>query len=445
MAEAVAESVNTGMQPARILCVDDEANILSALRRVFRPLGYQVFTADSGAEALALLQTQPIDLVISDMRMPEMDGAQLLEQVRALYPQTMRLLLTGYADIQSILDAINKGEIYRYISKPWDDVEIRLTVQQALERKALQEEKDRLEKLTQQQNESLVALNASLEAKVEERTAALKQANSALTGLNQKLKTSFLTSIKIFSNLIEMRAVHLAGHSRRVADLARRIATRLNLTPAETQEIFIAGLLHNIGKIGFSDELLAMPVNMMNGDTLGVYRKFTVRGEQLLMPLEDLAATARIIRSHQERFDGGGFPDRLSGFNIPMGARILALASDYENLQNGTLLQRHLRGDEALNMILRGDGKRYDPAVLAAFQEALTGVINTPTDAQPEIAIFTSELKPGMVIARDLIAKDGHLLLSTDHVLDDRLIHQIIGFESIGGLKMTIWVRPPTA
>jgi response regulator RpfG family c-di-GMP phosphodiesterase len=443
MDEAVASATpgTTVTAPARILCVDDEANILSALRRVFRPAGYQVFTAGSGAEALDLLKTQPIDLVISDMRMPEMDGAQLLEKIRALYPQTVRLLLTGYADIQSILDAINKGEIYRYISKPWDDVDIRLIVQQALERKALQEEKERLERLTRQQNESLVALNASLEAKVAERTAALQQANATLTGLNQKLKNSFLTSIKIFSNLIEMRAVHLAGHSRRVADLARRMAVRMNLNPAETQELFIAGLLHNIGKIGFSDELLAVPTNMMNGDTLGIYQKFTVRGEHLLMPLEDLANSARIIRSHQERFDGTGYPDRLSGFNIPLGARILALASDYENLQNGTLLQRHLRSDEAFNMVMRGDGKRYDPAVVVAFQEAIKGVVHAPAEGIAETSVHTSELRPGMIIARDLIARDGHLLLSTDHVLDERLINQIVGFEASGGLKLTIWIR----
>ncbi|MES2932880.1 MAG: response regulator, partial [Pseudomonadota bacterium] len=110
--------------PATLLCVDDEPNILSSLRRLFRAKGYRILIAESGAAGLKVLETETVDLVISDMRMPEMDGAQFLEQVRSRWPETIRLLLTGYSDIQSILDAINRGEIYRYITKPWDDNDI---------------------------------------------------------------------------------------------------------------------------------------------------------------------------------------------------------------------------------------------------------------------------------------------------------------------------------
>jgi response regulator RpfG family c-di-GMP phosphodiesterase len=227
-----------------------------------------------------------------------------------------------------------------------------------------------------------------------------------------------------------------------VADLARRIAGRMNLDFNTTQEVFIAALLHNIGKIGFSDELLATPINMMNSDTLAAYRKFTLRGEQLLMPLEDMAGIAHIIRWHQERWDGGGFPDQLKGVEIPIGARILAIASDYENLQNGTLLQKHLSEEDAFHMVLRGVNKRYDPAVLAAFQEVITGV-NPNTETQSELSLMAADLKPGMVIARDLVAKDNFLLLSADHVLSQRLIDKIIAFERSAGIRMTVWVKVP--
>lgn len=301
-----------------------------------------------------------------------------------------------------------------------------------------------LQDITQQKSAELAlqAAHDDLERQVELRTVELKQTNDNLSEVNKKLNTSFLTTIKIFSNLIEMRANHLAGHSRRVAELARLIAVRMKVGYQDTQEIFVAGLLHNIGKIGFSDELLATSLNQMSGDTLGAYQKFTLRGEQLLMPLEDMAPIAHLIRWQQERFDGAGYPDRLVGVNIPIGARILAIASDYENLQNGTLLQRHLRHDQAFQMILRGEGKRYDPAVVLAFQEVITGFIS-PT-AEAHVEIFTSQLKPGMVIARDLVGQDNFLLLSTDHVLDERLINKIISFESTWGVRMTIWVKVPT-
>lgn len=423
----------------RILCVDDEPNILSSLRRLFRAQGYEVLLAESGMDGLKILETERVDIVISDMRMPEMSGAQFLEHVRERWPDTLRLLLTGYADIQSILDAINRGEIYRYITKPWDDHDIALIVRHALERKALEQEKQRLEALTQIQNEELKLLNASLEAKVDKRTAELKKAHDELLVFNEKLKNNFLTSIKVFSNLIEMRGDNLAGHSRRVADLARRIAVRMGMDGREVQEVFIAGLLHNIGKIGFSDDLLALPVSMMNGEHLSLYRKYPIRGEQLLMPLEDLRAAAKLVRSHQERFDGEGFPDRLSGFNIPVGARILAVASDYDNLQIGTFAQRRLRPDEAYTLIIQSRGKRYDPAVVAAFEEAVSGkTVREPVQEEP---LSPSALRTGMVTTRDLVTRDGFLLLSTDHVLNDRLIQQLIDFEMSSRTPLTVYVR----
>jgi response regulator RpfG family c-di-GMP phosphodiesterase len=432
------------IQAARILCVDDEQNILSSLRRLFRAHGYQVLLAEGAAAGLKVLETEPVDLVISDMRMPEMDGAHFLEQVRNRWPDTVRLMLTGHADIQSILEAINRGEIHRYITKPWDDNDILLIVRHALERKALEHEKQRLEALTRSQNEELKTLNASLELKVQERTGELKKAMDTLVAANEKLRTNFLTSIKVFSGMIEMRDGSLAGHSRRVADLARRIAVEMKLDERETQDIFVAGLLHNIGKIGFPDELLRMPVILMKGDNLGLYQKYPMRGEQLLMPLEDLRSAARIIRSHQERYDGEGFPDRLSGLNIPIGARILALASDYENLQCGVLLRRNLRPDEAKAGILQNRGIRYDSTVVNAFSNMMGGSEEKQpaVSAQRAVAELNPEnLQPGMIVARDLISHDGFLLLSSDHILNERLIQQIKEYQASMGIRLAVCVE----
>lgn len=424
-------------KPPTILCVDDEPNILSSLRRLFRAKGFQVRIAEGGKAGLALLEAEPVDLVISDMRMPEMDGAQFLEHVRARWPDTVRLLLTGYSDITSIIDAINRGEIYRYITKPWDDNDIVLIVRHALERKALESEKKRLEALTAAQNEELKALNASLESKVQARTAELNVAN-------ERLKNSFITSIKVFSTLIEMRGGNLAGHSRRVADLARKIALRLDLDSKHVQEVFVAGLLHEIGKVGFADDLLNTPVAMMKPEQLDAYRKHTVQAEQLLLPLVDLRSASDIICAQFERFDGTGFPDQLAGEMIPIAARILTLASDFDNMQIGTLTQRQLTAAEAKVIIIHGSGKRYDPAVVNAFVEVLGGDgprQESEKERVAELAVPASELQAGMTLSRDLITPSGLLMLSADHVLDARLIRRILDFQRSGGLQLTAYIR----
>ncbi|SFU80446.1 HD domain-containing phosphohydrolase [Pseudoduganella namucuonensis] len=443
-ASAAAQEAAMALPPVdavpTVLCVDDEPNILSSLRRLLRPAGYKVLVAESGAAGLAILEQQPVDLVISDMRMPEMDGARFLALVCQRWPRTIRLLLTGYADIQSILDAINCGEIYRYITKPWDDNDLLLVVRHALERRALEQEKLRLEALTQRQNEQLKALNQGLEARVEERTRQLKTMHEAAVAANDKLKQNFVTTIKVISSMLEMRGGNLSGHARQVADLARRVAGHLKLDGKEVQDIFIAGLLHDLGKIGFSDDMLATPLTMLHGDALGLFRKHPARAEQLLMPLQDLRGTAAILRAQLERFDGNGFPDGLVGLQIPIGARILALAVDYYNLQQGAMVQRHLRPDEAKSLILDASGKRYDPNVVQAFRQLVDG--GAGEEAPGGVEVLSGELVPGMALARDLVSREGLMLLAADHVLDPRMIQQVQDFEAKSGNRLAIWVKP---
>jgi len=424
--------------PATLLLVDDEPGILSSLRRLLRPAGYKIHIAEGGKAGLEILEREPVDLVISDMRMPEMDGAKFLEQVRNRWPQITRILLTGYADVTSTIEAINRGEIYRYISKPWDDNDLTLIIRDALERRRLQSENTRLLALTQAQNEELKSLNAGLEDKVRERTAEIEQVNSFLNLANDRLKQNFLVSIKTFSGLMELRGGVMAGHSRRVADLSRKLAAKLGVDAKSQQDIFFAALLHDIGKIGFSDALLARPVSKMNGDDMGSYRKHPLAGEAALMPLDELKEAARLIRAHHERFDGQGFPDGLQGLAIPLGARILAVVNDYDGLQIGTLAEKRMSPDEAKAMIAQMRNKRYDPQVVDAFIELLGGLAQ---ETGREQAVVAADLQTGMVLARDLIGRDGVLLLAADYVLDALLVKQIQDYARRDGGVVTLHIR----
>ncbi|MDI1260013.1 HD domain-containing phosphohydrolase [Aquabacterium sp.] len=415
-----------------VLCVDDEPSILSAMKRLFRSSGHRILIAESGAAALALLESEPIDLIISDMRMPMMTGAELLLQVRTRWPDITRLLLTGYADIDSTISAINEGQIHRYIAKPWKDSEILGTVAEAFERKALIAEKNRLEALSIRQNEELKTLNATLEQKVEERTAELAQ-------LNDRLKKNYFNSIKSFSNLIELRGGQLVGHSRKVADLARRTAKVLNLDDAQSHEVFIAALMHDIGKIGLSDVTLSKPVSKMTPEESTRYRLHPIFGEQALMGLDDMQPVAALIRSHHERHDGRGFPDGLKEEAIPVGARILAIVDAYEGMQAGHLITECLSTNEARTMIGRGRGTQFDPLVLDAFLSLFAKPPPPPTHRP--LKLRTDELRPGMILAVDFLSAEGVLLLAADHVLTDELIARIKTFERRGGQPILLAIK----
>lgn len=424
--------------PGTLLFVDDEPSILSSLRRLFRPLGYTIHVAESGARGLELLAEHSIDLVISDMRMPQMDGARFLEEVRNRWPPVVRILLTGYADVASTVAAINRGEIYRYISKPWDDNEIVLVVHKALEYKRLQSENARLLALTQAQNAELESINASLEAKVQARTTDLRRAMELLQASNGNLKKSFLTTIKLLSGLLDLRSQLLGGHARRVAEHARVLAQRLGENEASVQSIFFAGLLHDIGKIGWSEDLLDKPWNRLTPEERGIVVKHPAVAQNLLMAIEPLRDATVIIRHHHERFDGKGYPDQLGGIAIPVGARILAVTNDYDSLLLGTLTARPLTPTEARVFLNDNRGSRYDPTVVDVFDAILTERKQTELE---ELQVRIMHLHPGLVLSRDVMHPEGYLLLLAGHTLDEHLIEQLAKIEKAGGRQIPVFVR----
>ncbi len=438
--------------PATLLLVDDEANILASLRRLFRPLGYKVLTAESGAAGLGVLEQEAVDLVISDMRMPQMDGAQFLARVAERWPQVVRILLTGYADLSSTVDAINKGHIYGYFSKPWEDNEIKLAVQHALEQRRLKQERDRLLELTRQQNAALKELNATLEQKVLARTEELRQTNMFLELAYEQLQESYYAAIPVFANLVQLREGTREGHSARVAELARDVARHMRLDDDTVRHVYFAGLLHDIGKIGLPDALLKIPSANLSTTQRKVIERHPVTGQALLMGMEPLQTTASFIRYHHETFDGKGYPDRIAGERIPLGARVLATVNDYDGLRSGALLDDQLSVLDALGFLQERAGTRYDPAVV----EAVAKVVEARERGEGmvhELRLAPDELTAGMVLSRDLQSRDGLLLLSKGHRLNDILIAKIRSFVQDDGSRPIIHIyaedefvkQPPAA
>ncbi|MBJ2234065.1 response regulator [Pseudomonas fluorescens] len=420
-----------------VLLVDDEESILNSLRRLLRGQPYDVVLATSGAQALEIMATRPIDLVISDARMPGMDGATLLAEVHRLYPATSRILLTGYADLTTIIKAINDGQIHRYISKPWNDEELQLVLQQTLEHQ-------RLERLARDQTEQLKLLNATLEKRVAARTAELQQTADMLDLAYDELKRSYVTGTEVFSLLANLRLPKDKQTNRALIELIRVYCAAQSMDESSTRDLTMAAALYNIGKLSWTDSMMVAPSDKLHSTDRGLYREYPGQSESLLMTLEPMKDAARIIRHHQERWDGTGFPDHLKGDTIPPGSRLLKLAVDFIELQKGLILERHLNSDEALLYIRKYAGRLYDPALVEDFVQACATFLSDVTLGDPTVKVLTTrELEAGMVLARNLNADNGMLLLNAGKVLNLPLVDKLIAFEAMEGAKYSVFIKQP--
>lgn len=412
------------MVDINILFVDDERNILGSLQRVFRKEGYGILLAESGESGLDLLNHNNVAVVVSDQRMPGMGGVEFLRRVRESAPDTIRMMLTGQADMSDIAGAINKGEVYRYITKPWNDDEIRLTVKAAVERFSLVSENRRLQAETMRQNAELYDLNQTLEAKVEEKTKKLREGFFAFAGL--------------CVDLIELHDQHSGGRCKRVAALAKTFAQRLGLKGAELEAVWAAALLHEIGLVGVPKETIEKYERELTDGERALIRNNPRLSHEILSKIDTLRQAGLIIRSHMENFDGTGYPDRLKGEEINVGSRILAICRDYDRLM-------HAKGPcsriEALAAIDRGRSKRFDPQITDAFLD-LAGEDkkggepgdDSHDDAEPTTSTMMIEIQKivsGMVLAKPLMTGRGRLLVAEGTVLSEALIEKVLNFHKL--------------
>ena len=343
-----------------VLCVDDEPGILSALKRNLRSSDVAVITATSGAQALEFMAELPIDLVISDMRMPGMDGAQLLERVCRDWPDTVRILLTGYSDTAATILAVNRGRIFRYLQKPWDEQELTETVREGLELRRRLKDEARLLSMSVAQGEQLRQLNDELQQLQEQHAADRRNSDS-------DRQRRYLQSVKVLTNLLEVRCTGLFQHGRRVAAFARDIARSMELPSEVVLDVFVAGLLHDVSLIGLSDELLGQLDGKGISVEDGVYRDHPSLSARALAAMEDMLPVAGLVEAHHERFDGNGFPLGSAGTDIPIGARILAFADAFDDLAHGRSGIAPCEHGALAECLMAKRGTHFDPDVVDAW------------------------------------------------------------------------------
>ena len=315
----------------RILIVDDEEDNLALLYRTLRSK-YDITKAHSAIEALEILKTEQFDCILSDHKMPLMDGVEFLKRVYDLYPNTMRLLVTAYSDVKILIDAINYAKIYRYIKKPYTPDELLMIVEAALETYQLKID-----------NENLIL----------------------------DLKDLFSGTIKAIIEALDAKDSFTLGRSRRVAFFALKMVNKLALSPQEISKIELAGLLHDIGMIGVAEDILNK-TQKLTPEEFESIKKHVNYSVKILEDIKQLDEIIEIIKYHPEYYNGCGYPFGLKGDEIPLGSRIIAIADAYDAMVSNRAYRAGKTPQEALAILEKGAGEQFDPHLVQILDPNLT-------------------------------------------------------------------------
>jgi len=350
------QSTNGPSERGYMVCVDDDLALLQALEQeLLEHFGetHVVVTMTSAEQALEAIydltkEGKRLEVVISDLMMPGMQGDRLLEIVNVRFPSVMKVLLTGHAVLESALYAINSARIDKYITKPWEHDDLALTVAGLLHQSRLRRENERLLGDLRHRNQELqVALEELKEAK----TRAEKE---------------FLLSIQSLAVALEAKDRYTAGHSERVARFSVLIGRQMGLTPQELEDLRSVALLHDIGKIGMADAVLNKPGALTDRE-FATLREHPSIGAQILSPLSSFAPYILATKHHHERFDGRGYPDGLSGGALPLSVWIIAIADAFDAMTSTRPYRKGKPISFALEQMQMGRGTQFHPDCADAF------------------------------------------------------------------------------
>lgn len=350
-----------------ILIVDDEDSILNAFKRILADEDYEVHTVNNGFDGLNKLRAakKPYSLIISDQRMPEMNGVQFFAQAKDISPDSARILLTGYADSDSIIEAINKGGVHLYFTKPWHEEEILLHIKQSISKVEVLAENKRLVELIKVKNDELLELNKGLEQRALEKTNDLMVQTEKLKESYRKSQIILDGIVKTLSKIVETRDPYTSGHEDQVAKIACRIAREMNLSDEQLSLIHISATLHDIGKISVPSEILTKPSSLTNLEREIIKNHCKVAND-ILINIEFPYPVAEIIYQHHERMDGSGYPRGLKGDEIAMEARIIGVADVIDAMASYRPYRPALGVDAAIQEIIKYKGVTFDSDVVNA-------------------------------------------------------------------------------
>jgi response regulator RpfG family c-di-GMP phosphodiesterase len=408
-----------------ILVVDDEEIVVSALRETLRRQNYNVVATTDPMAALAELKTSLFAVIIADQRMPLISGLELLDRARQIQPHATRILMAGVVSLDMVIDAINKGEIYRFIVKPWLREELLVTIKNAAQRHELVQQNLHLQSATQAMNMQLVELNQSLEEQVK----LVARQNQQLARMNQTLEQNLLRSMELSLHAAQTFYPTLGHQGRRVAQLCRPMAQVAGLTAEDRRALESAALLHDIGLVGAPRSLIRRwqeNPQALNRAERALIEQHPVLGQELSAFGNGLEPVGVLIRVHHERVDGTGYPDKLPGDKIPWLGRLLAVAVAFAASK--------LVRDDAVEEIKMQANTAFDPDAVRVFLRALPQV-HAP---RGEKQVPLSELRPGMVLARGIYTPNGLLVAPEGQQLNPTYIEKLLNLDRIQPINQSL-------
>ncbi len=358
---------------ARLLIVDDERGPRESLRMILSSQ-YEIRCAENGVDALATMRGEPIDLVTADLNMPGMRGDALMRTIRAEFPQTEIIIITGCGSIESAVEGIRHG-VFDYLTKPFDVVQVLASVERGLTRRRnrqrMQSVLDGIGRLVDPERDPRIAL-AELEASPcagEHLRAALDAPipddveHDAPSGEPRTIEF-----LQLLAETIESRDLHMRGHARRVAFYADLLAACLCLPRDARKQIRMAAFLHDIGKVGARSDVLS-GVAIEEPQRRQSIERHPKTGEKLLIPLGLDAPITAAVRHHHERYDGAGYPDGRAGEAIPLASRIVAIADAFDAMTCERPYRAARTRDEAIRELRDEAGRQFDPNLVGIFCE----------------------------------------------------------------------------
>jgi response regulator RpfG family c-di-GMP phosphodiesterase len=417
-----------------ILLVDDEAGILHSLQRLLRSVAnVKVLTAANAEQGLVLLKNSPISLIVSDHRMPGMTGVEFLTEARAIRPETIRILLTGYADLETPVKAINNGSVRYYITKPWDNELLLSRIKESLELYEMMTDNRRLDEITRKQNEELRELNRTLEHRIEEKTAEIKKKH-------EELSRSFMQTIKAFSAIIEIRNRDIGNHSQRVASLVKKMLGKMNLGQKEYQDIVVAAFLHDVGKVSYPDALLKKKETTYTRSEMETVSKHPILGQSCVFFISGFEDIGLIIRHHHENFRGGGYPDDIQADTIPLGSRLIRIADAFDHWATASGHPDMKTLNDAAAHIVRESGSLFDPELVKRFIDLDIAKQYYERELAEMVIVKAIDLEKDMVVAEDIYTQSGMFVLPRGARLSSDMIGRIIKIDRFDSIAKGIAV-----